>query len=83
LLLSIRERPDVSDVRIMVTQFDGGDDEWPFSDTICFVTTASEHDVMGWLGDDYRPDEIWSDDFSRAEAIDVPPGHRVVGAWWD
>lgn len=30
LLNDIRSRDDVADVRVMVTQYDGDDDEWPF-----------------------------------------------------
>ncbi|MEZ5998898.1 MAG: hypothetical protein R3B98_09415 [Hyphomonas sp.] len=82
-LKSIRDREDVADVRIMVTQYDGGREEWPFSDTIFFVTSASEGDVRAWLGDEYQPNEVWVDEFKRAERIDVPEGMAAIAAWWD
>lgn len=82
-LKAIRERPDVEDVRIMVTQYDGGDEEWPFSDTVFFITSGTPVDVQSWLGEDHAPDEIWIDDFSRAEQISVPNGMVAIAAWWD
>ncbi len=84
ILRGIRDREDVADVRIMVTQYDG-DDCWPFSDTIYFIAQASEDEVIAWLGEDFRPDEVWSGDGfgPRAQALDVPADHNVVGAWWD
>ena len=82
-LKKIRDRNDVGDVRILVTQYDGGDDEWPFSDTVYFMTTSSTDDVVSWLGDEYAPDEIWPEKFGRAEAIPLPPGMHIIAAWWD
>lgn len=83
LLKAIRDRDNVADVRIMVTQYDGGDDEWPFSDTVFFVTSAAPEEVQSWLGEDYAPDDIWIDDFSRAQKISVPSGMIALAAWWD
>lgn len=82
-LKAIREREDVADVRIMVTQYDGGDDEWPFSDTVFFITSAAPEDVQSWLGEEFAPDNIGIDDFSRAEEISVPNGMVALAAWWD
>lgn len=82
-LKAIRDRQDVADVRIMVTQYDGGDDEWPFSDTVFFITSATPEEVQAWLGDDSTPDEIGVDQFSRAERIPVPAGMSAIAAWWD
>ncbi|HUO91148.1 MAG TPA: hypothetical protein VMU08_18405 [Rhizomicrobium sp.] len=81
ILRGIRARSDVSDVRVMVTQYDGGEDEWPFSDTIFVVTTASPETVVSWFGDDYAPDEIV--DAEPAEEIAVPQGHTIIACWWD
>ena len=83
VLKMIRARKDVADVRIMVTQYDGGEDEWPFSDTVYFIMSATPDDAKAWFGELYYPDEIWIDDFSRAGKIPVPEGMHAVAAWWD
>lgn len=82
-LKTIREREDCADVKVMVTQIDGGNDEWPFSDTVFFVTSAAPEDVKTWLGEDFAPDEIWIDDCSQVKEIKVPDGMTAVAAWWD
>jgi hypothetical protein len=83
ILKRIRERADVSDVKILVTQYDGGD-EWPFSDTIFIATSANPEAVNAWLGGDYAPDEMtvceaggWPD------GLTVGAGDIVVAGWWD
>ncbi len=84
ILKCIRDRHDVLDVRVLVTQFDGGDDEWPFSDTIYFLTNGAPDDVISWLGTDYAPNEVYvEEDFGRAEQLDCPSGMHIVAAWWD
>lgn len=83
-LAAIRERDDVSGVLVMVTQFDGGDDEWPFSDTILFVTSGEPDEVKSWLGERAAPDEIWTEPVPDEFGVDsMPEGHQVVRAWWD
>lgn len=66
----------------MVTQYDGGE-EWPFSETVFFVTSATPEEITEWLGELYAPDDVWVDDFSRAEKMDLPEGMHVVAARWD
>jgi hypothetical protein len=83
ILKKIRDRKDVGDVRILVTQYDGADDEWPFSDTVYFITSGSTDDVMSWLGDEYAADEMWLEEFGRAQAIPLPRGMHIIAAWWD
>ena len=84
ILKGIRDRQDVADVRILVTQFDGGEEDWPFSDTVYFITSCSEAEVLSWIGDEYAPDEIESGaSFGRAESVPVPKGMQVIYAWWD
>ena len=84
ILKGIRDRPDVADVRVMVMQFDGGEDDWPFSDTVYFITSRSEADVLSWLGEAHAPDEIeTATSFGRAESVPLPDGMHVISAWWD
>jgi hypothetical protein len=43
LLKGIAARPGVADVRVQVTMFDAP--EWPFSDTVWVITSASPQEV--------------------------------------
>jgi hypothetical protein len=84
LLKRIRDRADVSDVKILVTQYDGGDDEWPFSDTIFVATSAGKEAVNDWLGDHFAPDEIYAlTKGDWPEPLAVRDGYGVIAAWWD
>jgi hypothetical protein len=82
-LKTVRDRDDVDNVWILVTQFDGGQDEWPFSDKIFFVTSADAETVIGWLGPECAPDESWIGGPKEAEMLRVPAGMRTVVLWWD
>src|SRR5437762_2818753 len=55
LLAGIAARPDVADVRVQVTYFD--DPEWPFSDTVWVITSATPEEVAGWFDESVRPDD--------------------------
>ena len=83
LLLKIRARPDVSDVRIAITQIE--DDLWPFSDTILVVTTASAEQVASWFPEDMAPDECIAElrDDVVHEPFETPNGSRAVWLWFD
>jgi hypothetical protein len=77
------ERPDVEDVRVQITMFDVP--EWPFSDTVYIMTTATPDEVGSWFPESLRPDESWLG-FAVDQAYepyDVPAGHQVVAVWWD
>jgi len=56
-LRSIRSRNDVVGLRVCVTQFDGGDDQWPFSDKVLVISDAAETDVQTWF-ERFPPDEV-------------------------
>ena len=85
LLASLREREDVSDIRVQITCLDDPGRQWPFSDTIWFVTTASEVAVRSWFPSELAPDEVWTgwQDRTLYEKCEVPDGHRPVAAWYD
>ena len=83
VLKSIRNRNGVADVRVLVTQYDGDDDEWPFSDTVFIITSSPEDEVQSWFSDEYAPDEIYVDDLSSVENIVIPVGMRPIAVWWD
>jgi hypothetical protein len=88
VLLSLRDRPEVHDVRIELDHLEFEtypDDEWPFASGVAVITTlspkevdvltrAAETDPSG--GPSPSPDWL-------VDAPAVPPGHHYVGVWWD
>lgn len=85
LLRTIRDRVDVTDVRIEVK--DQEDPEgWPSTDTIWVITSASADDVVSWLPDAIKPDDVLSGFDSSATSIepyDLPNDTNAVGIWYD
>jgi hypothetical protein len=84
LLKRIRNRPDVDDVRIEVSQHEVPD-EWPSSDTVWIIARAFPAEVAGWLGERFRADELvigWPTTWA-VEPYSIPPGMRAIGVWWD
>ncbi|XHS77838.1 hypothetical protein ACFJGW_19290 [Burkholderiaceae bacterium UC74_6] len=82
LLRAIAQRPEVKDVRVQITAFDVP--EWPFSDTVYIMTSASTEEVMSWFPEDLAPDEIWDGFVDQAyEPYEVPAGSRPIACWWD
>ncbi len=85
LLREIRDRSDVADVRIEVKDLEDPDG-WPSTDTIWVITTANGDDVVSWLPDAVKPDDVLSGfDASEAsiEAYDLPQDMNAVGIWYD
>ena len=83
LFKRILARDDVADIRVQVTAFD--DPDWPFSDTVYILTTASREDVASWFDTGFAPDEV-SEGFNpgvTCEPYVVPAGVRPIGCWWD
>ena len=84
LFKQIRARPEVSDVRVQVSQHEVPE-EWPSSDTVWIITRASPEDVASWIGERFRADEIivgWPDAWP-VESYTIPPGMQALGVWWD
>ena len=84
VLRSIRERPDVQDVLVAITE-DMGDDDWPFSDCIYVLTRASVKDVEKWAAA-LEPDPDPAEGYFPGPPKRAPtllPEHRVVTLWWD
>lgn len=82
VLAAIALRPEVSDVRVQITAFD--DPEWPFSDTVYVMTSASPDEVASWFPEELQPDETWSGFADQLyEPYSVPVGSEPVACWWD
>ncbi len=94
---AIRERANVWDVRISVTQldeepaltaetFESAWFEWPNSDHTLIVTTADEGEIRSWFPENAQPDEIDIGDRSGTEwgaPSFVPKGYHQVWLWYD
>lgn len=80
IFMAIRERPDVSDVRVIIREFNDLPDEWPFSDTIYVVTSASQ-EVIYDLAEPLLPDDVKVDD--TVTGLMPLSGQHVVSVWWD
>jgi hypothetical protein len=82
-LKNLRSWPDVADVRILITQYDGPG-IWPFSDTIFVITSASPQTVRTWIPQRFKPDEVGVDAPSdRRESVFIPAGMQTVTLWYD
>lgn len=83
VLEAVFRRPEVADVRVQITMFD--DPDWPFSDTVWVMTSASTDTVRAWFPEELAPDDVWEgwQEGSSYEAYDVPEGTRPVACWWD
>jgi hypothetical protein len=57
LFAAIAQRPEVKDIRVQITMFDVP--EWPFSDTVYVMTSATPEEVASWFPEDLKPDETW------------------------
>jgi hypothetical protein len=77
------KRPDVADIRVAITYFD--DPDWPFSDTVYIITTASTKEVAAWFDKDLAPDDTLEGFCSdqQYEPYTVKDGYRVITCWWD
>jgi hypothetical protein len=80
----IRQRPQVRDVRMAITDLDSGFVGWPLSDKVVIITSASNDEVISWLPVGFEPDGIWDYDleYLPSEHIEVPSGHRKLWLWY-
>jgi len=79
----LRDRPDVADVLVQITDVEGPDD-WPFSDTVWVVTHLTPNELARLLPAGCHPDE-WRDyppDYPL-QPIQVPAGMQAIGIWYD
>jgi hypothetical protein len=83
LFTSMAARPEVRDIRVQITMFD--DPEWPFSDTVYIMTSASPREVAGWFPEALHPDETWEGFIAnqKYEPYEIPAGYKAIACWWD
>lgn len=88
VLRDIRERAEVSDVVVQISEVMEGEDEWPFVEAAYVLTTASDEQVHAWARE-LQPDApddgatTWLYDSPPPGAPPVPDGYRVVTLYWD
>lgn len=79
---AIGQRPEVKDIRVQITAFDVP--EWPFSDTVYILTSASPDEVASWFPKELTPDETWAGFVDQPyEPYQIPEGTRPIACWWD
>lgn len=85
LLVAVRKKPGVSDVRIEVKDLEDPDG-WPSTDTIWVITSSSPEEVRSWFPESMAPDDVF-DGFqgsaAKIENYSIPAGKRAVGIWYD
>lgn len=85
VLRDVRERPEVQDVRVGISEV-MADGEWPFSDHVYVVTSASADDVLRWTSALAPEPDVasgWWNDVPPAKPFVVPQGMHVLTLWWD
>ncbi len=82
LFREMARRAEIKDIRVQITEFD--QPEWPFSDTVYVMTSASPDEVMSWFPSGLKPDETWEGFVDQPfEKYDVPEGCTPIACWWD
>jgi len=85
VLKDIRERDDVQDVIIEISQIEETDETmWPFSETVYILTSADIGKVKEWMKP-LKADEFFEGWFGgkASAAPELQAGIKVYGAWWD
>ena len=83
-LAAIRKRPEVQSVLVEISEADPEDTNWPFSERVYIITSASAPQVQSWVAP-LQPSEVssgWANGVPPA-APELRPGMGVVAAWWD
>lgn len=83
LFQSLEKKPSVKRIYVQITMFD--DPDWPFSDTVWFITTSSTDEVAAWFSNDLAPNEVWEGwvESQNYEKIEIPEGYKAIACWWD
>ncbi len=84
LLLELRGRPGVVDIRIEVKDLEDPEG-WPSSNTIWFITNVPRQEVRSWFPARLAPSELingFGAEPSPVEKYSIPKGMRAVGLWY-
>lgn len=84
ILRTIRERPDVQDVLVEISDTDVDEGNWPFSERVYILTAASLEDVGAWAAGIFPTEVSEGYDVGKsALAPDPLPGYQAYTLWWD
>jgi len=84
VLCGIRARADVQDVLVEIYEIMEGEDEWPFSERVYVITSATTDDVMRWVAE-LAPSEVeegWPGAIPDS-APEIQTGMKAYALWWD
>ena len=84
ILRAVRERQEVQDVLVEVSDTDVGEEDRPFSELVYILTTESIGEVEVWAAS-LHPTEV-SEGYEGEKPALVPdllPGYIVYTLWWD
>jgi hypothetical protein len=84
VLNALRDRPEVDGVWVGVSEVIEPD-EWPFSDHVYVITTASLSEVGSWAAElsPNAPGDDWWNGVPPLREIEIRPQARLVTLWWD
>lgn len=84
ILRPIRDRDDVADILIEVSDLEDPDG-WPSTDTIWVVTSMTREELDELIPDKIKPDDWlpYPPEVGNIERIDVPDGMKAIGVWYD
>ena len=89
---SLRDREDVWDVLVSVTQYDFNDSpfdtesEWVYADVVVVISSASPEELLGVFPENAKPEFIgdnWDETGQEHERVFVPSGMRALFFWYD
>ncbi len=84
ILRAVRERQEVQDVLVEVSDTNVGEEDWPFSELVYILTSASAEQVEGWTAKLF-PTEVSEGYDGEKPALmpDLLPDYTVYTLWWD
>lgn len=84
-LEAIRQRPEVQDVLVAISEVQPEDDAtWPFAEVVFVLTSADQAEVETWVKP-LQPDSVsvgWHA-FRRVREQPLKPGMKAYLVWWD
>jgi len=80
---NIRQKTEVYKVLVEIKD-QVGTENWPSTDIIWIITSATEDDVRNWLGVRFQADDllIGFPDKIRLDEIRIPTCMKAIGVWW-
>jgi hypothetical protein len=84
VLLNIRNKANVQDVLVEISEFEEDENYWAFSERI-YVLTSIDKSLLGSLVQDLEPTEI-DEGYAFGDPPNAPnllSGYKIYSIWWD